>query len=151
MSEENTDGRVPKFQLDDAVQRGDRYAQKYIEAQAKYDKLAARLAVDDALAGLPDQADVANLRDILKGSNLRCDGERVIVDYREGDQTLTLSPQEAIQRMQASEAHACLFNRPKPKEPSAQDLHNEKLAKMTPQQYDAYRKRRPGGQHLLPE
>lgn len=154
MSEENTDSRVPKFQLDDANRRGDNYQAKYLAAQVKLDKFTMRDAVNGALSGLdPNTADVDNLRAVLEGSNLRTDGERAIVDYREGDQILVMSPQEAIARMQASESHSNLFNRTKPREPTPQEKHLAWLQTLTPAQFNAYRekRRKAGGDYLSPE
>jgi hypothetical protein len=130
--------RVPRFQYEEANRRGDRYQAKYLAAQARLDKYVMKEAVSEALAGFdPSQSDVDNLRAVIENSNLRCDGDNAICDFDAGDgKVLTVTPAEQIKMMQAQpERFGVLFDRPKPKEPSKQDLRNKEIGSMSMTQY----------------
>jgi hypothetical protein len=144
---------VPRQSYDDAVKRGNVFHERASTLQARLDTYTVRDAVSEALTGVdPNQSDVTNLKAFLEGSNLRVADDRAIVDFDAGDgKVLTMSPKEAIELMRSQpEKYGNLFDRPKPPEPTKQEVHNAKLAAMTPRQYMAYRQRR-GDDFLSPE
>lgn len=136
-----SDGRVPEYQYRDAVARGDRYQQRYIETQTKLDKHTMRQGVDDALRDLPDTADVDNLRTIIEGANLRVVDDRPIIDYTIDGQSMTATPREIIDLLSTRDDHANLFRVEKPKEPTPQEQRNAEIAGMPMDQYLKQRKR----------
>lgn len=144
----NEETHVPRFQLDDANRRGDNYQAKYLAVQVKLDKFTMRDAVNDALSGLdPNTADVDNLRAVLEGRNLRVADDRAIVDF----DGVTCTPKEAVELMQGQpDKYSVLFNRPKPKAPTKQDLHMQMLRDMPMDNFIRYKKRR-GNDYLTPE
>ena len=97
--------------------------------------------------------DIPHLESYINGSNPRVDAEgRVIIDFGDDEQKgLTGTLDEAGQYWRSKpESFGNIVGITKPKEPSKQDLHNQKLMKMTPEQYNAYRKRR-GRDYMAPE
>jgi hypothetical protein len=147
------DLRVPRFQYDDAIRRGDKYQSKYLVAQARLDKHTVRESVRDALAGLnPDESDVGNLKSFLENSNLRTDGDKAIVDFDAGDgRILTLPPGEAVEMMRSQpERYGNLFARQRPRDPTPQEKHHAWLKSLTPRQFMDYRQKRGPG-YMEPE
>lgn len=142
----------------------ERYIPEFFAAQQEVLRLGAELraerdehhafridvAKERFLKANEHDCDIPHVESIINASNPRVVDGRVIIDFGE-DKSQVGTLDEAGQFWRANpEKWGNIVGIAKKKEPSKQDLHNQKLMKMTPEQYNAYRKRR-GRDYMTPE
>jgi len=110
--------------------------QHRVDIQTAADKIRVTLGRLD-----PDKADVANIEQFLRGSNLRVLDDVVLVDLPNGEGgELTCSLDEAVPFMEGRPEFSNLFNAVKPKEPTPQEKRNAEIDAMPMDQYMRERK-----------